>query len=106
MEIISAIVADIPDGVALDTTLDGELISSYVLLGVADLDVIADIVPAEKVAAGAQIHASGVDSIEVAQEQIDQVLENMNPGDIAVFLCANVDAYSAALDLLGVPESQ
>ncbi|WMD21401.1 hypothetical protein RAS12_03260 [Achromobacter seleniivolatilans] len=103
MEIVSRHIADVAGGVELLTTLDGEGITAYVVVGVNDLNAIADIVPVEKVEAGADIHASTVDNVDNAQEQIDQVLENMNPGDVAVFLCSSDDAYGAALDLLGLP---
>ena len=103
MDIISTKTADIDGGVALETTLDGERIDTYVVTGVSDLEAIADIVPHEKVDAGAEIHVTVVDHIDTAQEQIDQVLENLNPGDVAVFLCSDEDAYNAALDLLGLP---
>lgn len=103
MDIISRQVAPIPGGVALETTLDGEGIDAYVVTGVSDLEAIADIVPREKVEAGAEIHVTTVDTVDTAQEQVDQVLDNMNPGDVAVFLCATADAYNAALDLLGLP---
>ncbi len=103
MEIVSRQVADVPGGVELATTLDGESISVYVVMGVTDLNAIADIVPREKVEAGADIHAANVDDIDNAQEEIDQVLENMNPGDVVVFLCSSEPAYGAALDLLGLP---
>ncbi|SUV87987.1 Uncharacterised protein [Bordetella pertussis] len=52
---------------------------------------------------GADIHAAAVDSVDGAQMEIDQVIENMNPGDVAVFFCADGDCYGAALDLLGLP---
>lgn len=103
MDIISRQVAEIAGGVALETTLDDQRIDVYVVTGVSDLEAIADIVPHEKVDAGAEIHVTVVDAIDVAQDQIDQVLENMNPGDVAVFLCGDDDAYNAALDLLGLP---
>jgi len=103
MDIISTKTADIAGGVALETTLDGERIDTYVVTGVSDLEAIADIVPHEKVDAGADIHVTVVDEIDMAQDQIDQVLENLNPGDVAVFLCADEDAYNATLDLLGLP---
>ena len=103
MEILSRHVADVAGGVELHTTLDGESISAYVVTGVNDLNGIADIVPPEKVEGGADIHAASVDNVDNAQEQIDQVLENMNPGDVAVFLCSGSDAFGAALDLLGLP---
>ena len=101
MEISSTLEAELPQGLAFRTTLDGELITTYVLSEVTDLNVIAEIVPCEKVDAGADIHANSVDSVELAQEQIDQVLENVNPGDVAVFLCANPAAYGATVALLG-----
>lgn len=103
MEISSIKLSNIPNGIALATTLDGERIDTYVLAGISDLEAIADIVPAEKVQAGADIHAAMVDTVETAQEQVDQVLENLNPGDVAVFFCNNEAAYNAALDLLGLP---
>lgn len=103
MEILSRRVADVAGGVELQTTLDGERISAYVVTGVNDLNVIADIVPPKKVEGGADIHAVCVDNIDNAQDQIDPVLERMNPGDVAVFLCAGPDAFGAALDLLGLP---
>jgi enoyl-[acyl-carrier-protein] reductase (NADH) len=103
MEIFSTKVADIVGGVELETTLDGERIDAYVVTGVSDLEAIADIVPHEKVDAGAEIHVTSVDDLDTAQDQIDQVLENINPGDVAVFLCADEVAYNAALDLLGLP---
>src|SRR3546814_9963582 len=71
--------------------------------GTADLEAVADIVPREKVEAGAEIHVAVVEGVDTAQEQVDQVLENLNPGDVAVFLCPDEAAYNAALDLLGLP---
>ena len=102
MEILSRHVADVAGGVELHTTLDGESISAYVVTGVNDLNAIADIVPPEKVEGGADIHAANVDNVDNAQDQIDQVLD-MNPGDGAVFLCSDAEAFNAALDLLGLP---
>ena len=58
MEIVSRHLADVTGGVELLTTIDGESISVYVVVGVTDLNAIADIVPIEKVEAGADIHLS------------------------------------------------
>lgn len=102
MDISSVVDAELLQGLALQTTLDGEPISTYVLIGETDLNVIAEVVPREKVEAGADIHVNNVDSVVLAQEQVDQVLENLNPGDVAVFLCANPAAYGATLSLLGL----
>ncbi|OZI22862.1 hypothetical protein CAL18_08665 [Bordetella genomosp. 7] len=103
MDITSRQVATIAHGVHLETTLDGERIDAYVVIGAPDLEMVADIVPRDKAEAGADIHVAAVDAVDTAQEQVDQVLENVNPADVVVFLCADEDAYNAALDLLGVP---
>jgi hypothetical protein len=101
MSIISAHTGDLTSGVCLRTTLDGEFIRSYVVVSPPDLDAIADIVPRSEVEAGGQIHATAVTTPETAAEQVGDVLDNINPGDIAVFLCADAPAYEAALQLLG-----
>lgn len=101
MSIISARTVDLAGGVALRTALDGEFIRSYVVVSPPDLDVIADIVPPAEVEAGGQIHATAVTDPASAAEQVGDVLDNINPGDIAVFLCASAAAYEAALQLLG-----
>jgi hypothetical protein len=101
MSILSARTADLESGMALRTTLDGEFIRSYVVVGPPDLDAIADIVPRAEVEAGGEIHATAVSDPASAAEQVGDVLDNINPGDIAVFLCASPAAYEAALQLLG-----
>jgi hypothetical protein len=85
----------------LDTRLDGESIRSYVVIGPPDLNAIADIVPQEQVDAGGDIHATAISNPESAYEQASDVLDNINPGDIAVFLCGTQEAYEAALQVLG-----
>jgi hypothetical protein len=101
MSIMSARTADLAAGMALRTTIDGEFIRSYVVVGPPDLNAIADIVPRTEVEAGGEIHATAVSDAESAAEQLGDVLDNINPGDIAVFLCASEAAYEAALQFLG-----
>ncbi|WP_144633459.1 hypothetical protein [Bordetella genomosp. 13] len=103
MDILSRRQATLEHGLCLETTLDGAVLTVYVMLGDADLESIPAIVPPELVEAGAAIHAAGVDDVDQAQEQIDQVLENVSPGDVAVFFCADENSFGAALDLLGLP---
>jgi hypothetical protein len=106
MSIMSDRTADLTTGIALRTTLDGEFIRSYVVVSPPDLDVIADVVPRVEVEAGGEIHATAVSDPASAAEQVGDVLDNINPGDIAVFLCANQAAYEAALQLLGYDPSR
>ncbi|ARP90191.1 hypothetical protein CAL14_07720 [Bordetella genomosp. 9] len=106
MSIISVRTADLAAGMALRTTLEGEFIRSYVVVSAPDLNAIADIVPRTEVEAGGEIHATAVSDPAAAPEQIGDVLDNINPGDIAVFLCATPAAYEAALQLLGYDPSR
>lgn len=101
MSIMSVRTADLASGMALRTTFDGEFIRAYVVVSPPDLDAIADIVPRDEVEAGGEIHATAVSDPVSAPEQVGDVLDNINPGDIAVFLCGNPAAYEAALQLLG-----
>ncbi|AHV91954.1 hypothetical protein [Bordetella holmesii] len=103
MEIISSQTGEFDSGISLQTTVDGIPFGVYIVLGVPDLDSIADFVPPEALSDGASIHAASVDTVDGAQEQIDEVLENLNPADVVVFFCADVDCFAAALDLLGLP---
>lgn len=103
MEIHSRQTGEFEYGISLQTECDGASFAVYLVLGAPDLDAIAEIVPPEALAEGAAIHAASVDAVDSAQEQIDEVLENMSPTDVVVFFCADADSFAAALDLLGVP---
>jgi len=106
MEIISTHRQDIVGGIAMNTTLDGEPIRTYAVISAPDLNAIAHIVPPEEVESGGEIHATAVTDVDSAESQVLDVLDNLNPNDIAVFLCANADAYAAALDLLALSDDQ
>lgn len=87
----------------LSTVIDGQPLTVYVVAGEPDLEIIPRIVPEALVEAGAEIHAALVDAFDQAQSQIDDMLDNVNPGDVVVFFCSDEDCYNAALDLLGLP---
>jgi hypothetical protein len=106
MEIISTHRQNIVGGIAMHTTLDGEPIRTYAVVSAPDLNAIAQIVPPEEVEAGGEIHATAVTDVESAESQVLDVLDNLNPNDIAVFLCANEAAYAAALALLALSDEQ
>lgn len=102
MKILSSRITDVPGGgVALRTAIDGEIIRAYVVVSPPDLEAIADIVPREDVDAGGDIHATAVEHAESAESDVQDVLANMNPGDMVVFLCADAAAQAATLKILG-----
>ncbi|WP_459614339.1 hypothetical protein [Bordetella sp. 2513F-2] len=104
MQITSRRQATLAHGLCLETNVDGAVLTAFVVLGEPDLEVIPELVPAALVEAGADIHASAVQAVSTAQEEIDAVIENVKPADVMVFFCADEDCYGAALDLLGLPE--
>lgn len=103
MNIISSRLSTFENGMGLSTVIDGESLTVYVVLDQPDLEIIPRIVPVALVEAGAEIHAAVVDDFDQAQSQIDDVLDNVNPGDIVVFFCPDENCYNATLDLLGLP---
>lgn len=103
MKIISSRLSTFENGMGLSTTIDGEPLTVYVVLDEPDLEIIPRIVPEALVEGGADIHAAQVDDFDQAQTQIDDVLDNVNPGDVVVFFCSDENCYNAALDLLGLP---
>jgi len=102
MDMRSKRIADVPDGVELETSFEDASVTCYVVIGAADIDAVAGIVPEHRFQGEAQVHATAVERPRRAAERVEEVLENMNPGDIAVFLCADRPSYDAALEALGL----
>ena len=69
------------------------------------IEKIADIVPAEVFSSGIDVHANAISAGD-AEEQILAVIENMNPGDAAVFMCTDTMAYAETLAALGADTAQ
>lgn len=92
---------DIPHGVVLDVTA-GELnVQAYFVIAAADIELVAKIVPADIFEQGIPVHVGSVDSQSDVSEQVVEILENMQPGDIVVYLCADLAAYAEAVKILG-----
>jgi len=100
---ISSTVTDtIEDGVILEVHADDLQVQAYVLISEVDLSVVERLIPVSAFESGAQIHVAGVHASDEIAEQVLQVLENMDPEDIAVFLCENAVAYAESLATLGL----
>ncbi len=102
MEIISTIDTPIPGGVRITTTLDGEAVTLFAVVADPDLELLAQIVPVDVFESGAQVHANIVSAEDDVQDKLLEVIENMNPGDAAVFLCSASETLEAVLDALDV----
>lgn len=102
MQIISTIDAPVPGGVRIATTLDGETVTLFVVVADPDLELLAQIVPADIFESGAQVHANIVGDDDDVQDKLLEVIENMNPGDAGVFLCASPEQLESVLDALDI----
>ncbi len=92
---------DIPDGVVLNITAGDLQVQAYLVIAEPDLEVVSRIVPTEIFEQGTPVHVGSVDTQSDVVEQVVQILENMQPGDIVVYLCADLTAYAQALQVLG-----
>lgn len=99
--ITSQLIQPVNNGVLLAVSADGLAVRAYVVIEPQDLHVVEDLVPAAVFESGAQVHVGGVSFGDDPQEQIFQILENMDPDDVVVFLCDGAPSYDAALRVLG-----
>ena len=104
MELISMIRDDAPGGVVLTTTLDCEPVTVFVVVAPPELELLPDIVGEQAFSPDSQVHANAVAAGDDVEDKLLEVLENMNPGDTAVFLCEAEAVRDAVLDALGIVE--
>ncbi|CAM5200981.1 putative protein OS=Castellaniella defragrans OX=75697 GN=HNR28_001677 PE=4 SV=1 [Castellaniella defragrans] len=67
----------------------------------ADVQQVADLVPAEQFQGTGEVHVAAIANEDDADEQVQDVLFNLNPGDSLVFLCTGVQAYANTLAVFG-----
>ena len=106
MEIISVVQADIEGGHVIATTLDGEPITIYAVVCAPDLELLTDIVPASFFESGQELHANAVGPDDDVEDKVLEVIDNINPGDAAVFMCADQNVLDAILNALAVGDEQ
>jgi hypothetical protein len=89
-------------GVLLDVSADELTVRAYVVISKIDFSVVEKLIPAEVFESGAQIHVAGIQSNTDIAEEVIQILENMSPQDIVVYLCEDALAYGECLAVLGI----
>ncbi|WP_322998178.1 hypothetical protein [Castellaniella sp.] len=106
MPLDSRLIAQLDQGLILDITLEDLPFRVYVAQRPADVEQVADLVPAEQFQGDGDVHVAAIHDGDDASEQIQDVLFNLNPGDAIVFLCTGSQAYADALAELGqAPDS-
>lgn len=101
MPLDSRLIAHLDQGMVLDITLEDLPFRVYVAQRQADVEQVADLVPAEQFQGDGDVHVAAIHDGDDASEQIQDVLFNLNPGDAIVFLCTGPQAYVDALAELG-----
>jgi uncharacterized membrane protein len=100
--ITGTVLETIKGGVLLEVRADDLHIQAYVVISAVDMAVVEALVPLSVFQSGVQVHVAGVEAIGDSTEQVVQVLENMDSGDVAVFLCENAVIYAESLAVLGL----
>ena len=99
--ISSQVIQSLRSGVLLSVAAGDLSVQAYVVIEPQDLHVVEDLLPPSVFESGAQVHVGGVCAEEDIGEQVVGILENMDPGDVVVFLCDGAVSYAAALAVLG-----
>lgn len=98
----SKLIKPIEGGVLLDVSADTLTVNAYVVISAIDFSVVERLIPTEVFESGAQVHVAGIQSNTDIAEEVIQILENMSPQDIVVYLCEDALAYGKCLAILGI----
>lgn len=98
----SQLAENVEGGVLLDVSADDLNVRAYVVISSVDLAVVEKLVPVSVFEGGAQVHVAGMQVNTDITEEVIQILENMSPQDIVVFLCENAVVYGETLAVLGI----
>ena len=98
----SKLAEPVEGGVLLDVSADALTVRAYVVISAIDFSVVERLIPAEVFESGAQVHVAGIQRNTDIAEEVIQILENMSPQDIVVYLCEDALAYGECLAVLGI----
>ncbi len=101
MNPLSRLVDTLEQGAILDVTIEELQFRAYVVVSEPDIERVADFVPKEQFEQDGDVHVAAIAQPDQAREQIQDIAFNMNPGDAAVFLCADVSVFRNTLEELG-----
>lgn len=97
----STLISTTEGGVILDVSADDLHVHAYVVISAIDLSIVEKLVPASVFEKGAQVHVAGIGRNTDVAEEVIQILENMSPDDVVVYLCEDAVIYAEALAVLG-----
>lgn len=98
----STLAENVESGVLLDVSADDLAVRAYVVISPIDLTVVEKLIPGTVFESGVQVHVAGIQTGMDISEEIIQILENMSPQDVVVFLCEDALLYGETLSVLGI----
>lgn len=98
----SSVQETIEGGLVLDITIEDLRVQAYIVISKIDIHVVEKIIPQTIFESEAQIHVAGIARGTDVTEEIVQILENMENGDVVAFLCEDAITYGEALAVLGI----
>jgi hypothetical protein len=101
MPLDSRLIALLDQGMVLDITIEDLPFRVYVAQRDADVQQVADLVPAEQFQGPGEVHVAAIRDGDDAAQQVQDVLFNLNPSDALVFLCTGQRAYTETLAVFG-----
>ena len=98
----SSVQETIEGGLVLGITIAELRVQAYIVISKIDIHVVEKIIPQTIFESDAQIHVAGIARGTDVTEEIVQILENMENGDVVAFLCEDAITYGEALAVLGI----
>ena len=86
--------------VEFDITSESVHFTVFLLIGPPDPSILPQRMPQSVFDRGQPIHVSSLDILNDVGESILEILELMNPDEIAVFICQDHTVLAAACDVL------
>ena len=98
----SRLTENVEGGVLLDVKADDLTVRAYVVISTVDLTVVEKLIPVSVFESGVQVHVAGIQLGTDIAEEVTQILENMSPKDVVVYLCEDARVYGETLAILGI----
>jgi hypothetical protein len=98
----STVLDTIEGGVVLAIKVEDLNVQAYIVISKIDINVVEKIIPQRIFESDAQVHVAGLTKGIDTTEEIVQILENMESGDVVAYLCEDAIVYGEALAALGI----
>jgi hypothetical protein len=98
----STVLDTIDGGVVLAIKVEDLSVQAYIVISKIDINVVEKIIPQRIFENESQVHVAGLTKGIDVSEEIVQILENMEHGDVVAYLCEDAVVYGEALAALGI----